>query len=626
MHFFKLLKILIVGVLCLCIGQSCTMKKSIAPPKQSSTIIDANFTSQSINKQVLISTNLQKKDLNRKDLQNWIKKNAITVNQKSESILVGPYKNYPEVWFYTKIINTDSLSYDLVVDEFNNRRCDGIEVYTIKNGFAKNWGKINRSTSLSEHQMPYMTHAILVSIQAKDTLQLLIKSERAYGFHEVNLRVSSIKDYLKEANYIFLTRMAEVLIFIICFLIVLVLGWVFRYKTMLYLSIFLVFWLLGHVSHWGYLNSVFNFEGVGLTGGSLIAFSSFVGNALYHPFAIELMKPVPKKEKLFSFISYFLMGINLLVASLFLLPISIFHEIDMLIPLWMSISLLVNHIWAMYSSILAIFKAKIYYIFIAFSVAFLPFLLTQFIGIVFVKNPIDVLTLSRPMFLAAIISISLLSIFLLRNKLVTRKLYFKNIAQIKESMESIRKGEIETIGRNLHDNVGNTLASALGYLNLKTINIDVVQKLIIDSINNIRFLSHNLVKDEDMPLNAKLESLVSRFNDFSDINFQYSDFSKAKLNSLEAQNQQNIYMIVQEIMTNIIKHSKATEAYIQVFKNEKNISINIEDDGIGITNVHENTGIGLRNIQKRIELSNLKITTDSTTKGTNYIIEIPDEN
>jgi signal transduction histidine kinase len=193
-------------------------------------------------------------------------------------------------------------------------------------------------------------------------------------------------------------------------------------------------------------------------------------------------------------------------------------------------------------------------------------------------------------------------------------------------MEGIRKTEVETIGRNLHDQVGNTLASALGYMNMKTLKVDLVQKLIMDAINDIRFLSHNLVKDEDKPLTEKLETLVSRFNDFSTINFQYSDFSNAKINSLEPLNQQNIYMIIQEILTNIIKHSKATEAYIQIFEHKKNMTITIEDDGIGMGNLNESKGIGLKNIQKRAEVSNLKITTDSTPNGTNFIIEIPYEN
>jgi signal transduction histidine kinase len=191
-------------------------------------------------------------------------------------------------------------------------------------------------------------------------------------------------------------------------------------------------------------------------------------------------------------------------------------------------------------------------------------------------------------------------------------------------LEDIRKTEVEAIGRNLHDNVGNILASAMGYLHLRSPNTETTENLIKEAIQEIRFLSHNLVKDEDIPLLKKLESLVSRFNDFSIIRFSFENFSEHRINQLDKITQQNIYMIIQEVLTNIIKHSKATEAFIQVFEREdKILQFTIEDDGIGIGNFLESNGIGLKNINKRANMSNLKLTVDSTPAGTNFIIETP---
>ena len=83
-------------------------------------------------------------------------------------------------------------------------------------------------------------------------------------------------------------------------------------------------------------------------------------------------------------------------------------------------------------------------------------------------------------------------------------------------------------------------------------------------------------------------------------------------------------MITQEVLTNIIKHSKATETYVQIFERENaTIQITIEDDGIGMQSFAESGGIGLKNITKRANLSNLKLTVDSTPAGTNFIIETP---
>ncbi|MFN4145259.1 MAG: sensor histidine kinase [Runella sp.] len=225
-------------------------------------------------------------------------------------------------------------------------------------------------------------------------------------------------------------------------------------------------------------------------------------------------------------------------------------------------------------------------------------------------------------FIMAPFGLSIISIYLLREQLISRKRYNQNLQSVRQSMEDIRKTEVEAIGRNLHDNVGNILATAIGYLRLHKPNLDITEDLLKESIKEIRFLSHNLVKDDHAPLHDKIASLVSRFNDFSNVVFIFEDYSNGKLNVLDKIAQQNIYMIVQEIFTNILKHANATEASIQIFETDSHaLQLTIEDDGIGISNFGQSTGIGLKNIQKRADISNLKLTIDSTPAGTNFIIE-----
>jgi signal transduction histidine kinase len=624
MQFLRVFKLLAVSVLWLCIGQSCKKKKAVATLKPQTLLIDTNFTSQSLNEQVLVCTNLSEKDLNRKDFKAWIRKNAVTVRQNEDAILTGSYLKYPEVWFYTQIINTDSLNKQLVVDENNRIRCDGFEVFTVKDGVAKNWGSIDRLTPFSKYPIPFLTYAIPFNIESKDTLNLLIHTTRRYGRHEVNLSIWSYQTYMSQHIFYFLNKIFQIILFSICTLMMFILGGIFRFKTMIYLGYFLLSLLLIHLSSWGFLDEFLTFKGIGLSADNVSVITVFMANVFAPLFLMEWMRVIPKNNKVFNGISYFLIAISSFAICSFFAPKKLFLILNNLfyLPQLMTITVLAGIIWLFYCSFHALFKAKIYYLLFGFTIGYLPFLLQQ-LNLVFFKKSNFFIQVHHPSFILAAMGLSTISIFLLREQLVTRKKLEKNIEQIKEAMDSIRKTEVETIGRNLHDQVGNTLASALGYLNLKTLKVDLAQKLIMNAINEIRFLSHNLVKDEDKPITEKLEALVSRFNDFSTINFQYSDFSNAKINSLESLNQQNIYMIIQEIMTNIIKHSKATEAYIQIFEHEKSIAINIEDDGIGMENLKGNKGIGLKNIQKRVEVSNLKITTDSTPNGTNFIIEIP---
>jgi signal transduction histidine kinase len=94
-------------------------------------------------------------------------------------------------------------------------------------------------------------------------------------------------------------------------------------------------------------------------------------------------------------------------------------------------------------------------------------------------------------------------------------------------------------------------------------------------------------------------------------------------NSLEL----TIFRIIQELITNIVKHAEATVGSIQFTKHEKSLNILIEDNGKGfkLSKIETSSeGIGLYNIEKRIEYLEGNFTIDSTLgKGTSIIIDIP---
>ncbi len=169
MQFLSILKRWGVSILWLCIGLGCTTGQAVVPTLTSPTLlIDRSFSSQSLNDKVLVCTKLTEKDLTRKDLKAWIIENKDSVNRKKEAILVGPYRQYPEAWFYAQIINTGSASRQLgVVDEVNRLRCDGIEVFTVKEGVVKSWGSIHRLTPFSDYPISFLTFAIPFHIEPK---------------------------------------------------------------------------------------------------------------------------------------------------------------------------------------------------------------------------------------------------------------------------------------------------------------------------------------------------------------------------------------------------------------------------------------------------------------------------
>jgi len=85
-----------------------------------------------------------------------------------------------------------------------------------------------------------------------------------------------------------------------------------------------------------------------------------------------------------------------------------------------------------------------------------------------------------------------------------------------------------------------------------------------------------------------------------------------------------IYRIIQEQLTNILKHAKAENTFIKLSASEKGISVEIKDDGVGFDIKTKRMGVGLRHIQSRVSMyeGNLNIKS-KPDKGTSLKIKFP---
>ena len=63
----------------------------------------------------------------------------------------------------------------------------------------------------------------------------------------------------------------------------------------------------------------------------------------------------------------------------------------------------------------------------------------------------------------------------------------------------------------------------------------------------------------------------------------------------------NLYLIFKEAINNLVKYSQATRVSISLSKNDKNISLKIRDNGIGIPVNPETKGNGLMNMSRRAQ-------------------------
>ena len=84
----------------------------------------------------------------------------------------------------------------------------------------------------------------------------------------------------------------------------------------------------------------------------------------------------------------------------------------------------------------------------------------------------------------------------------------------------------------------------------------------------------------------------------------------------------NIFLIFKETLANIIKHSKATTALVQMNFHESDLFITVEDNGVGFDTQQIQDGIGLKNINSRVRYLNAQLDIDSSENGTSFQINI----
>jgi len=193
------------------------------------------------------------------------------------------------------------------------------------------------------------------------------------------------------------------------------------------------------------------------------------------------------------------------------------------------------------------------------------------------------------------------------------------------------------IARDLHDGVGQTLSAAKlnlsgleNKLQLKEQEVQSMLKnvidLIDDSVKEVRAVSHSMMPNA--LLKSGLVTAVREFiNKLSSIENLKIDLEINGLNErLNQQTETVLFRVLQEIVSNIIKHAQANYISIQLIKHEDEITMMIEDNGVGFDTrkINDFSGIGLKNIISRIEYLKGEVIFDSSIgKGTTVIIEIP---
>lgn len=210
------------------------------------------------------------------------------------------------------------------------------------------------------------------------------------------------------------------------------------------------------------------------------------------------------------------------------------------------------------------------------------------------------------------------------------------LAQQKEILNAVlmaQERERERIGEGLHNGVGQLLyAVKIRNEMLEATNdsmkrqLKEINRMLDEAIAETRSISFQLVPGvlKEFGLEAALKSLFERM---VKPGLQLSVTTSGLKKRLPENHEVSIYRIVQELVNNIIKHSKATSASLDITQHGEKIRLKIEDNGTGFDEKQASLmhkGIGLQSVKNRVKLLNTEMSIISApSKGTKIIIDIP---
>jgi signal transduction histidine kinase len=197
---------------------------------------------------------------------------------------------------------------------------------------------------------------------------------------------------------------------------------------------------------------------------------------------------------------------------------------------------------------------------------------------------------------------------------------------------SAQELERRRLARELHDQTGQELTSVL--LGLKAVGeaksdaerteaLADVRELVMGTLHDVRRIAVELRPKalDDFGLVAALERLRDTFSEQTGMRV---DLESQIRDRLPTDVETTLYRIVQEALTNIVKHAQATAVSIVLARQADIVTAVIEDDGRGFSLGSTRDGLGLLGMGERLTLLGGKLKIESSHgAGTTIVAEVP---
>jgi len=218
------------------------------------------------------------------------------------------------------------------------------------------------------------------------------------------------------------------------------------------------------------------------------------------------------------------------------------------------------------------------------------------------------------------------------NKLNIENLEINYQLNLLKSQLQIQEQTFQNISREIHDNIGQKLT--LVKLKINTINTNqvvdlndtlmVISKLITDSLNDLRDISRSL-SSEVILNNGLIKALENEINQLNKLfNYNFKMKLTGEVLYMSAETELTVFRIIQEALTNSIKHAEATSVFLDLHFINNEFLILIEDNGKGFDISLIKDFNGLNNLKSRTQSLKGQIEINSEPLiGTTIKIKIP---
>jgi signal transduction histidine kinase len=244
------------------------------------------------------------------------------------------------------------------------------------------------------------------------------------------------------------------------------------------------------------------------------------------------------------------------------------------------------------------------------------------------EKEIVLIILYSSLFFIVVAIVLILFFYYSRKKIIQKELEKINLV-IKLQREQLRaviitqEEERKRIAQDLHDDISSKLnivslnSHLLNTPNLLDTEISEITKNIIDlvgkALENTRRIAHDLLPPvfDQFGLDAGVEELCLEFNSSKAVQVNYKN--EVEFDKKDNDRHLHVFRILQELMNNSLRHGKAKNISVLFENKNGGASCKYVDDGLGfdVSSKENKNGLGMKNIESRVDLLNGIITFES---------------